>query len=994
MAEARIDIVVNDNSINSLESKLSTLQAELKGVGIGSAEFKRLSAEIRQTEKALTQANQKLTGLNLPELAGQFAKAAAGVGAAFAVINVAVADNEEASETARKAQEALVAVLGLAAVAEGVLATAQIFTTFTTGANTTALGGNTKELGENTLATSTNAVAKEALAAANLRVAAAEASLAEAQQISGEAIEVAEQNLAEARKGLAQAEKQFGSTASAAGEAATATRGFGASAKALGASLLRFLTSPVGIAIAAIGALVLIISKINSEMSKARVIATYGTEIDNLSEKVESAASGFDDLTGQIAAFAAATQAGILDADELAAAQEQITETALSAGLALEDVNEILASGTDALTTYINKLPELLRAEVIFASLREQVAELVKVQNDPSLSDPGFWQSAGNYVTSFGSIWQFQINQAVTSAKNYSESTSEIEDRIKNLQTALAEALKENQGFFNKLFGGDDDGGSSPAQQITDISNEIRKLTRDLVTTNTKILFDGYEEQRKLREQDYLNAVDDLNRRRQEVANDATITRKQKREFEEAAKAELLRLELEYQDDLAKIDQDEIDSFVAKQSEKTTKLKESLDRRLGLVEEYNNLELEKEELALQKLFAKEEITEEEYQKRLLDLREKFLKREEEERLNTIVTSREALEKELTDLEGKSGEEAQKRREELVDFIAQSYQDEQLIIQEYNNKYEAIEIERIENTKDAEKEATEDLKAEQEKRAEEFQNYVKGITDIIVGGLEVAIQYYASQEELLNLKLQQDLEALDKRLEKSQTAFTARQEALNNSEVLSAEAKANAIAQLEEQRLAEEKKIAQERERLEKKAAKEGLLLQSKQAKANLGIGIARAISEAAIGISAATAQAPLTFGASLALIAPIAASLAAAIGSYAAQQASIDSQLGALGFAEGGFVSGPGTGRSDSIPARLSNGEYVVNAQSTANNLPLLESINSTGGSNSADMTAVLNELRGEIKELRQKPVKAYVVTTELTEANRTEDYIERRAQL
>ena len=35
---------------------------------------------------------------------------------------------------------------------------------------------------------------------------------------------------------------------------------------------------------------------------------------------------------------------------------------------------------------------------------------------------------------------------------------------------------------------------------------------------------------------------------------------------------------------------------------------------------------------------------------------------------------------------------------------------------------------------------------------------------------------------------------------------------------------------------------------------------------------------------------------------------------------------GILGFADGGYISGPGTGTSDSITARLSNGEYVVRA--------------------------------------------------------------------
>ncbi|MFI7042590.1 hypothetical protein ACIBI0_38435 [Microbispora rosea] len=44
--------------------------------------------------------------------------------------------------------------------------------------------------------------------------------------------------------------------------------------------------------------------------------------------------------------------------------------------------------------------------------------------------------------------------------------------------------------------------------------------------------------------------------------------------------------------------------------------------------------------------------------------------------------------------------------------------------------------------------------------------------------------------------------------------------------------------------------------------------------------------------------------------------------------------------ASGGYISGPGTGTSDSIPAMLSNGEYVINAAATARHRGLLESIN------------------------------------------------------
>ena len=51
-----------------------------------------------------------------------------------------------------------------------------------------------------------------------------------------------------------------------------------------------------------------------------------------------------------------------------------------------------------------------------------------------------------------------------------------------------------------------------------------------------------------------------------------------------------------------------------------------------------------------------------------------------------------------------------------------------------------------------------------------------------------------------------------------------------------------------------------------------------------------------------------------------------------------------LGFAGGGAVSGAGTGTSDSIPARLSNGEYVIKASSAkALGTNFLDRLNSVG---------------------------------------------------
>ncbi|MBF6296289.1 hypothetical protein IU459_01875 [Nocardia amamiensis] len=53
--------------------------------------------------------------------------------------------------------------------------------------------------------------------------------------------------------------------------------------------------------------------------------------------------------------------------------------------------------------------------------------------------------------------------------------------------------------------------------------------------------------------------------------------------------------------------------------------------------------------------------------------------------------------------------------------------------------------------------------------------------------------------------------------------------------------------------------------------------------------------------------------------------------------------------AAGGYISGPGGSTDDLIPAWLSNGEYVVNASATADNLPILQAINS-GWVPSADL--------------------------------------------
>lgn len=74
------------------------------------------------------------------------------------------------------------------------------------------------------------------------------------------------------------------------------------------------------------------------------------------------------------------------------------------------------------------------------------------------------------------------------------------------------------------------------------------------------------------------------------------------------------------------------------------------------------------------------------------------------------------------------------------------------------------------------------------------------------------------------------------------------------------------------------------------------------------------------------------------------AAVATTVTTVLANIASAISTVKSAKFATGGLVVGPGTATSDSIPARLSNGESVMNARSTAMFGPLLSSLNQAGG--------------------------------------------------
>lgn len=85
--------------------------------------------------------------------------------------------------------------------------------------------------------------------------------------------------------------------------------------------------------------------------------------------------------------------------------------------------------------------------------------------------------------------------------------------------------------------------------------------------------------------------------------------------------------------------------------------------------------------------------------------------------------------------------------------------------------------------------------------------------------------------------------------------------------------------------------------------------------------------------------------------------IAGIIAQVLAAMATATSIINSAKFATGGLVSGPGTGTSDSIPARLSNGESVMTARATGMFAPLLSSLNQLGGGVPITTTAPTQEI-------------------------------------
>jgi hypothetical protein len=209
-----------------------------------------------------------------------------------------------------------------------------------------------------------------------------------------------------------------------------------------------------------------------------------------------------------------------------------------------------------------------------------------------------------------------------------------------------------------------------------------------------------------------------------------------------------------------------------------------------------------------------------------------------------------------------------------------------------------------------------------------------------------------------------------------------------------------LTNAEKARLAKQKEFENQRDVIRKKSAKEIAELEMKNAMLQWELRLGEAITTTSLNVIKALGQPPFP-GTNVA-----AATLAGTLGGL--QVASLLAQMPKLSdfqsFSTGGMVSGPGTTTSDSIPAYLSNGESVINAKSTQMFLPQLDMINKMGGGsplisgyNKGGMvqgsTTVVDTTGMEeiMMNMNNRPVKAFVVSQDMTNAQHNDNIIRNR---
>ena len=380
--------------------------------------------------------------------------------------------------------------------------------------------------------------------------------------------------------------------------------------------------------------------------------------------------------------------------------------------------------------------------------------------------------------------------------------------------------------------------------------------------------------------------------------------------------------------------------------------------------------------------------------------------------------------ELRDVEREFGVERAKTNQEIAKARLLA-EDENLTIQERIKHLETANKLELQTTEDAIKLQEEKLKLKQDEVAlgESMNEDFDELAQLEIELINLQTQSFSTRKRLATgietLRVEQrskekaDADARLKEIEDEKKAkeIAAKDEKKRQDDLLKQqEDKAAKEKDLRNKRLADAQALAQAEMMLEKQvfetidgglelvkgALKEGSKAQRAAALFQLGVDTAKAISTLVSGSEVAAAQ----FAAATGPAAPF-TYVATKLSLYASGVASIMGNINSAkellstepAFASGGMVGGYGSGTSDSVSAKLSKGESVINARSTSMFQPLLSAMNVAGGGVGFARGGVAggSSIATNVPNMLQ-PTKTFVVTDEMTNSQNQLASIRRKA--
>jgi uncharacterized membrane protein YgcG len=340
----------------------------------------------------------------------------------------------------------------------------------------------------------------------------------------------------------------------------------------------------------------------------------------------------------------------------------------------------------------------------------------------------------------------------------------------------------------------------------------------------------------------------------------------------------------------------------------------------------------------------EELAQEAYNKRI----EALIKKGTE-------LHRRALEAQSKDNLKAIEELAEMQRQELYKTYGDREQYEGEALEAWDRMWQDIEDKRIK----AIEEYNAKLKKTQKDQADQLMRESQQLADAILAGQE---EGSAKQMEyrLKILQLQQQAELAE--LDANEDAKTNRKEWWEQMRTAIIEKYRKEQTDIEQEYAQKQKEI--EISKLEASSQIAGAMSQlvesaGEENKEALALSKMLALGEIMISQAVAIANA-VKAGSNAITPWQMIAQIATSITAVTVAMAQAFKSLNEAKFATGGYVRGAGTGTSDSIPVRVSNGESIMNANTTAMFSGLLSSLNQLGGGVPIQVQQTASSLRGE----------------------------------